>query len=930
MVDDKKSTEQQVKQLMKELKIDVDNLCSFMPQDKVGNFSQQTPQGILQKTLEAISSLDVPDKNLHEIQMELADEEGLKNKYSTELDSKRKALNTIENQLSEMQTDVRRMEERDGNIKLLELLRVKLCVTESTEHKAKLEDADAKVKEADKELAEKEESISPMETLTREIKIKMTTREKACENIHSKFTKTQKDIQDSRKEMDDIDVKFDDISNRLKSILTSRKNLEKAKADYEKEIAAVLNTLDDLRKKMPQINKQIDELTPSIQKKVSECNSLDESMEDLKDQMKRIDSDMSLIGIEMRKVKDPHSIFKKNLMALDAGRHESDAKFMDRVAKEIENGGFKKEVYGPVGAYLNFKDAVVAAMAEKAIPRGKLIGYVAQTTEDEAKLRSMNKDINIYTMLNISKPDRPYSRQTIEGLKDIGMQGYLTDEIECPEVVKGFLHDICNLSHHIWARTDSHSRINLQHFENLCPPSALSSSPLSMFVHATGGGAKGGGLELHTGQRSKYANANLSLKTETPPPMPRILHAGGTSSDASTGRAELEEKLASLTSEKSALNSRLKKIQAEHAKVFDEKNVLQTTIKTLRDSKKVPDVQESRLKGLKAKLVDVEKRLTKDPVQETADLCKHQRECLSIRFQCANDVATVVTERGNIEIQLGVEEEALRLMRQLLNEQEDALSEARITLNELKDKKKQTQKKRDDAKKKMAETQALFEELVTKIGGRDKFRMYYIDVVSNKVPEKTAEDIQARIAAVQVQLENVQDDPEIIRRHKKLLKDREEKDIEVKRMEDEFQNMREHVENRSLNWLNQVGGVTEKLSNQFNRYMSDLSYEGAVRLVKKSTIDKYEMQMKVKFRETDVLMDLSGHRHSGGERAVSTIMYLMALQEMTHAPFRAVDEINQGMDERNERLVFDRIVQSCCSEKNKPQYFLVSPKLLQG
>ena len=49
------------------------------------------------------------------------------------------------------------------------------------------------------------------------------------------------------------------------------------------------------------------------------------------------------------------------------------------------------------------------------------------------------------------------------------------------------------------------------------------------------------------------------------------------------------------------------------------------------------------------------------------------------------------------------------------------------------------------------------------------------------------------------------------------------------------------------------------------------------------------------------------------------------------------------MDERNERLVFDQIVQSCCSSvagaadnepvlklKEKPQYFLVSPKLLQG
>ena len=44
----------------------------------------------------------------------------------------------------------------------------------------------------------------------------------------------------------------------------------------------------------------------------------------------------------------------------------------------------------------------------------------------------------------------------------------------------------------------------------------------------------------------------------------------------------------------------------------------------------------------------------------------------------------------------------------------------------------------------------------------------------------------------------------------------------------------------------------------------------------------------------------------------------MALQELTSAPFRVVDEINQGMDERNERLVFDRIVRSCCTRPNNP------------
>ena len=63
-------------------------------------------------------------------------------------------------------------------------------------------------------------------------------------------------------------------------------------------------------------------------------------------------------------------------------------------------------------------------------------------------------------------------------------------------------------------------------------------------------------------------------------------------------------------------------------------------------------------------------------------------------------------------------------------------------------------------------------------------------------------------------------------------------------------------------------------------------------------------------------------------------MYLMALQEMMVAPFRCVDEINQGLDERNERLVFRRIVENSCQPPaNSPtdhcgQYFLITPKLL--
>ena len=56
---------------------------------------------------------------------------------------------------------------------------------------------------------------------------------------------------------------------------------------------------------------------------------------------------------------------------------------------------------------------------------------------------------------------------------------------------------------------------------------------------------------------------------------------------------------------------------------------------------------------------------------------------------------------------------------------------------------------------------------------------------------------------------------------------------------------------------------------------------------------KYGIRIRVKFRAETQLMELNPHRQSGGERSVSTMLYLIALQQVSVNPFRLVDEINQ-------------------------------------
>lgn len=81
------------------------------------------------------------------------------------------------------------------------------------------------------------------------------------------------------------------------------------------------------------------------------------------------------------------------------------------------------------------------------------------------------------------------------------------------------------------------------------------------------------------------------------------------------------------------------------------------------------------------------------------------------------------------------------------------------------------------------------------------------------------------------------------------------------------------------------------------------------------------------------VQELSGTLHSGGERALSTMLYMLAMQDLTPCPFRIVDEINQGMDPVNERLLFEQIMSTCGKPVSDDshtgrQYLVITPKLL--
>ncbi|KAK4414494.1 Structural maintenance of chromosomes protein 5 [Sesamum alatum] len=129
-------------------------------------------------------------------------------------------------------------------------------------------------------------------------------------------------------------------------------------------------------------------------------------------------------------------------------------------------------------------------------------------------------------------------------------------------------------------------------------------------------------------------------------------------------------------------------------------------------------------------------------------------------------------------------------------------------------------------------------------------------------------------------------------------------------------------------WLPTLRSLVTRINETFSRNFQEMAVAGEVSLDEHDTdFDQYGILIKVKFRQTSQLQVLSAHHQSGGERSVSTILYLVSLQDLTNCPFRVVDEINQGMDPINERKMFQQLVRAA-SQPNTPQCFLLTPKLL--
>jgi len=154
--------------------------------------------------------------------------------------------------------------------------------------------------------------------------------------------------------------------------------------------------------------------------------------------------------------------------------------------------------------------------------------------------------------------------------------------------------------------------------------------------------------------------------------------------------------------------------------------------------------------------------------------------------------------------------------------------------------------------------------------------------------------------------------------------------VELETKQAELTTKSASLQQRQEQWKAELIPIVESISIIFAKHMKSLEFEGAVLLEEHPTdFSKWCIDIKVKYRKQAVLQSLDGSAQSGGEKTMATIIYLTALQEQATCPFRVVDEINQGVDENNEKKIFKVVSHSACEPKN-PQMFMMCQKVVSG
>ncbi|XP_063493069.1 structural maintenance of chromosomes protein 5 isoform X5 [Symphalangus syndactylus] len=870
-INKKSTTQKVVEEQVAALNIQVGNLCQFLPQDKVGEFAKLSKIELLEATEKSIGPPE-----MHRYHCKLKNFREKEKQLETSCKEKTEYLQKMVQRNERYKQDVERFYERKRHLDLIEMLEAKRPWVEYENVRQEYEEVKLvrdRVKEEVRKLKEGqipitrriEEMENERHNLEAQIKEKI-------EELQQALIVKQNEELDRQRRIDNTRKMIEDLQNELKTT----ENCE----NLQPQIDAIANDLRRIQDEKALCEGEI------IDKR-RERETLEKEKKSVDDHIVRFDSLMNQKEDKLRQR------FRDTYDAVLWLRNNRDK--------------FKQRVCEPIMLTINMKDNKNAKYIENHIPSNDLRAFVFESQEDmEVFLKEVrdNKKLRVNAVIapKSSYADKAPSRSLNE-LKQYGFFSYLRELFDAPDPVMSYL--CCQYHIHEVPVGTEKTRERIER--------VIEETRLKQIYTAE---------EKYVVKTSFYSNKVISSNTSL-----KVAQFLTVTVDLEQ-RRHLEEQLKEIHRKLQAVDSGLTALRETSKHLEHKDNELRQKKKELleRKTKKRQLEQKisSKLGSLKLMEQDTcnleeEERKASTKIKEinvqkaklVTELTNLIKICTSLHIQKVDLIlqnTTVISEKNKLESDYMAASSQLRLTEQHFIELDENRQRLLQKCKELMKRARQ----------------------VCNLGAEQTLPQEY-QTVFQDLPN-TLDEIDALLTEERSRASCFTGlNPTIVQEYTKREEEIEQLTEELKGKKVELDQYRENISQVKERWLNPLKELVEKINEKFSNFFSSMQCAGEVDLhtENEEDYDKYGIRIRVKFRSSTQLHELTPHHQSGGERSVSTMLYLMALQELNRCPFRVVDEINQGMDPINERRVFEMVVNTACKE-NTSQYFFITPKLLQN
>ncbi|XP_044985561.1 structural maintenance of chromosomes protein 5 [Hordeum vulgare subsp. vulgare] len=872
--------------VIKKFNIQINNLTQFLPQDRVCEFAKLTPIQLLEETEKAVGdpNLPVQHRQLIERSRELRNiEVAVKQKEQT--------LNNLKALNAEQEKDVQRVRQRDKLLKKAELMKKKLpwlkYDAKKLEFKNVLEEEKIYKKKMDDATKIWLDAKAPIEGFKKE-KTTITSSMKKINNQINQNTNKRREVTDDEIQLSArLKTTFDDIEELKRHEKNQQQKISKAK----EALAAAERELQDLQPFEPP-RAEMAQLTVDIGHKICGIN-------EVKFRRKEKEQQLSQERENLRKCSDRLMQMESKNNKLLQALQRAGAERINEAYYWVQNNKnmFRGEVYGPVLLEVNVHSKTHAGYLESHVPNYIWRSFITQNASDRdllvRQLKQYGTPILNYTGGN-SIMCEPLN--ITPEMKQLGITSRLDQEFEAPPAVKNVLitQALVDQSYIGTNQADkSADDVVKLGINDLWTPRNHYRWSRSRY-----GGHLSANVDSIYPSRLFMCDVNVSdiemLRSEKDQHAKNVEGMEEALKELQKDQRKLEDEEAEFRKRKEAITD---KVRIEKKKREDIQRRVDLKRRTLEDMAKEEDVESST-----RRLTDQLAKLNDDRFRSLLKLKNLLVEAVALKWS--------YTEKNMASIELDTK--IWEMEKDVKKHEKDVASAAKDYEN----RQRITQEHRQAVNKAKQHAES-------------------VSIITDNL-EKEFEKMPTTIEELELAIQDTESEANsMLFLNQNVLQEYQNRKREIEsistKLEDdkaECERCCSEIETTKGKWLPTLRSLVLKINDTFSRNFQEMAVAGEVSLDEHGLdFSQYGILIKVKFRQTGQLQVLSAHHQSGGERSVSTILYLVSLQDLTNCPFRVVDEINQGMDPINERKMFQQLVRAA-SQLNTPQCFLLTPKLL--